>query len=387
MSEPNPHESDLILGRQNPPPINAAILGGLAGVKQRLESESIAARLQALNDTVQYRKDAIDLLIQSLPDSTDEVSQLAYKLLCDRLDKSEQNKLFRILANNTDSKPQLLRRIAHSNDLTTIKNLAGNFNTPLDILYKLGELDNMEKILSENIKGWSNIKCKIGYPTPSQLGNYLGYHTVVSLENLEKCYKQLIESYVSNETVENIKTAYEIYRNIARNPNSPIQLLLHLGRLFPGDFINNPILPHLMAENPKFINDGYDTQVAIAEYPDTPVNILQYLLEFGRHGVRKNIAIHPNISLEMLESMANYALEQYIGNDETPVSIAKNSKTPTHVLEKLAVYRENIITDTIWFRDEKERIKYQLGRSIADNPNTPEELRCKMPPVSTNIFW
>ncbi len=46
MSESNPRESDLILGGQNPPPTSAAILGGLAGVKQRLESESIAERLQ-----------------------------------------------------------------------------------------------------------------------------------------------------------------------------------------------------------------------------------------------------------------------------------------------------------------------------------------------------
>ncbi len=50
MSETNPRESDLILGGQNPPPLNAAVLGGLAGIKQRLESESIAARLQALNN-------------------------------------------------------------------------------------------------------------------------------------------------------------------------------------------------------------------------------------------------------------------------------------------------------------------------------------------------
>jgi hypothetical protein len=387
MSESNPHESDLILGGQNPPQTNAAILGGLAGVKQRLESESIAQRLQALNNAVAYGDNAIDLLIESLSDSTDEVSQLAYNLLCDRLDKIEQNKLFRILADNTDSKPQLLRKIAQSTDLTTIKNLAGNLNTPPDILYKLGEFDNMEKILLENIKGWLSLKRKVGYPTPSQLGNYFGYHPVVSLENLEKCYKELIEVYTSTKTVENIKNAYEFYRNIARNPNSPIQLLLHLGRLFPGDFINNPILPHLMAKNPKFINDSYDTQVAIAEYPDTPVNILQYLVEFGHHGVCKNVAIHPNVSLEMLESMANCAIEQYIGNDEIPVGIARNPKTPTHILEKLAIYRENIITDTIWFKNDKERIKYQLGRAIADHPNTPEELRCKMPPVSTNIFW
>jgi formylglycine-generating enzyme required for sulfatase activity len=39
MSELNPRRSDLVLGGQNPPPVNAAVLGGLAGVKQRLAYE------------------------------------------------------------------------------------------------------------------------------------------------------------------------------------------------------------------------------------------------------------------------------------------------------------------------------------------------------------
>ncbi|PSB48471.1 hypothetical protein [Chamaesiphon polymorphus] len=37
MSETNPRESDLILGGQNPPPVNAAVLGGEDGRKQRLQ--------------------------------------------------------------------------------------------------------------------------------------------------------------------------------------------------------------------------------------------------------------------------------------------------------------------------------------------------------------
>jgi eukaryotic-like serine/threonine-protein kinase len=39
MSDPNPLKSDLVLGGQNSPPINAAVLGGDAGKKQRLVHE------------------------------------------------------------------------------------------------------------------------------------------------------------------------------------------------------------------------------------------------------------------------------------------------------------------------------------------------------------
>ncbi|WP_310425662.1 hypothetical protein [Chamaesiphon sp. VAR_48_metabat_135_sub] len=44
MSAPNPHESDLVLGGQNPPPINAAVLGGEAGKKQKLQYKQAFAK-------------------------------------------------------------------------------------------------------------------------------------------------------------------------------------------------------------------------------------------------------------------------------------------------------------------------------------------------------
>ncbi len=84
MPELTPSESDLVLGGQNPPPINAAILGGLAGVEQRLASESIAERLQALNDTCQYGEKAIELVTKALTDESYEVRVLAIKLLSER---------------------------------------------------------------------------------------------------------------------------------------------------------------------------------------------------------------------------------------------------------------------------------------------------------------
>jgi hypothetical protein len=85
MSDLNPNESDLVLGGQNPPPANAAILGGFAGAKQRLKSESIAEKLWALNNAVQYGDKAIDLALEALTDEAHEVRRLAKRLLRDRL--------------------------------------------------------------------------------------------------------------------------------------------------------------------------------------------------------------------------------------------------------------------------------------------------------------
>jgi hypothetical protein len=378
MSETNPHKSDLVLGGQNPPPTNAAILGGLAGVKQRLESESIEQRIQTLNDTVQYGKDSIDLLMQSLSDSADEVSKLAYELLCDRLDKIEQNKLFRVLSSDPKSKPHLLAKISLSNDLATIKNLANNPNTSPDILSKLGNTGNMSKMLAENIQGWSKFKYKV----KSNPFGY-GYGAVI---NLKVHYQKLADTGISTDIIETIKSACEIYRDIARNPNSPIPVLLILGGLFPKDFLDNPVLPQLILESPNFIYSSFHTQRAIAEHPDTPIDILKYLLEFGGISLRKEIAANPNTTLDILEQLTKYVLNSKTEVNPVSVGIAENYKAPACILEKLAEYREQIIIRHSDFVKEEEEIKYKLGQAIAEHPNTPKDLRIKMSSVSQNMF-
>jgi Leucine-rich repeat (LRR) protein len=93
MSENNPHQSDAVLGNQNLPPSDGGILGGLAGVKQGLASESIGQRLQALNNSVKYGTDAIDLACEALIDDAEEVRRLARKILRDRLGEAGREAL------------------------------------------------------------------------------------------------------------------------------------------------------------------------------------------------------------------------------------------------------------------------------------------------------
>ncbi|MBD2096393.1 HEAT repeat domain-containing protein [Trichocoleus sp. FACHB-591] len=83
MSEltPQPRSSDAILGGQTLPPVMGAVLGGLAGVKQRLKSETLVARLSALREAIQYGDSGIDLAIQALSDSSEPVRRLACRLL------------------------------------------------------------------------------------------------------------------------------------------------------------------------------------------------------------------------------------------------------------------------------------------------------------------
>ena len=59
MSANEPREYDAVLGGQNFPPINAAVLGGIAGVKHRLASPSVEAKREAISDAINYGEDRI----------------------------------------------------------------------------------------------------------------------------------------------------------------------------------------------------------------------------------------------------------------------------------------------------------------------------------------
>jgi formylglycine-generating enzyme required for sulfatase activity len=81
-----PREYDAVLGGQNSTPINAAVLGGIAGVKSRLSSPCVEVRIAALSEAPKYGEAGLDLIIGALRDESMEVKVAAYSLLKDRQD-------------------------------------------------------------------------------------------------------------------------------------------------------------------------------------------------------------------------------------------------------------------------------------------------------------
>lgn len=80
MSESKPRASDLVLGG-HPTPKNGVVLGGLAGLEQRLASESLLLRLQGLKDIIHYGDRGVDIAVEALLDRNLQIRQLAGKLL------------------------------------------------------------------------------------------------------------------------------------------------------------------------------------------------------------------------------------------------------------------------------------------------------------------
>jgi formylglycine-generating enzyme required for sulfatase activity len=76
-----PREYDAVLGGQNSIPVNAAVLGGLPGVKSRLASPIVEVRIAALSEALKYGEAGLDLIIQALHDESMQVKFAAYSLL------------------------------------------------------------------------------------------------------------------------------------------------------------------------------------------------------------------------------------------------------------------------------------------------------------------
>ena len=75
-----PREFDAVLsGQALPPP--SLVLGGLEGVKHRLTSSVIEVQVAALSDALSYGEAGLELVIQALPNSSEQVQRVASLLL------------------------------------------------------------------------------------------------------------------------------------------------------------------------------------------------------------------------------------------------------------------------------------------------------------------
>ena len=79
--ETQPKKYDLVLGGHNPPPTDSLVLGGIEGVKKRLDSDDVEAKITALKDAIAFEDEGIDLVIDALEDESEIVQSKAYLLL------------------------------------------------------------------------------------------------------------------------------------------------------------------------------------------------------------------------------------------------------------------------------------------------------------------
>lgn len=81
MQNNQPREDDAVLGGQSPPPLQSMVLGGIEGVKLRLNSPVMEVRVAALNDALNYGNAGLELVTQALQDKSRQIQRSTYRLL------------------------------------------------------------------------------------------------------------------------------------------------------------------------------------------------------------------------------------------------------------------------------------------------------------------
>ena len=85
MNNPQqPREYDAVLGGNSPSLEGAAVLGGIEGVKLRLQNPDAKVRIAALEQALNYGEQGLDLVIAGLKDESWDVEYAAYSLLKSR---------------------------------------------------------------------------------------------------------------------------------------------------------------------------------------------------------------------------------------------------------------------------------------------------------------
>ncbi|MGF1488494.1 MAG: hypothetical protein ACFBSE_15520 [Prochloraceae cyanobacterium] len=155
----------------------------------------------------------------------------------------------------------------------------------------------------------------------------------------------------------------EVLNQIAKNPNSPPDLLIELAIGYLGCCIddlyleaiaNNPAIDLILLENPNFLENLYDRlekyglEIFIKKLPD---KFLKIASTSCYSSLRYFTASNENSPREILEKLAN---DPEIHIKE---AVARNKNTPIYILEKLANEAEE------WIKE-----------SLAENKNTPVDI-------------
>ncbi len=77
----HPTEYDAVLGNQVSVPVGAAILGGLSGVRSRLASPHLEAKIAVISEASQYGDVGFDLIVQLLQDKRGGIGRTPH-LMC-----------------------------------------------------------------------------------------------------------------------------------------------------------------------------------------------------------------------------------------------------------------------------------------------------------------
>lgn len=196
---------------------------------------------------------------------------------------------------------------------------------------------------------------------------------------LEKIYK---ETRLARNTTTLI---YEILKAVARNPNTPINILVELGNFFFEELCENPALELILIANIDLLEKINDLHPDFCYNPFHSENILpDFLLNYYcKHSdprLRMKVASNQTIAIKYLEQLSK---------DSDPgvrIAVVENPTTPSFILNKLVGDRNSTVRQAVAYATTNLELLKQLSEDsnssvrsiVAENSNTPSFLLKKL---------
>ncbi len=180
----------------------------------------------------------------------------------------------------------------------------------------------------------------------------------IALKECEVVSLHLIDDYPDLELMmRECKNSTMILAAIAKNSNTPPNILMDLFKYFPVEILNNRAFSLIILENPNFLSEAYETnpeKYHIFSMDGVPLFFIEWGVNHFEKGTRES-AIYSIKSHELLEKFSKHH------NHLVRACVADNLKTPSHVLEILAL-------------DENDQVR----QKVANNYNTPVDILLKL---------
>lgn len=229
-------------------------------------------------------------------------------------------------------------------------------------------------------KGPSTLATDPGTPV-EQLAEYFGnQHLHPSLaENPVLPQKMLVELAQSRKAV--------VRKRVAANPNVPYDLMLELAREFPDQFLENPVFPLLLLENPlMFAEWPIASLKGLLRSKNPPAELLAWAAHHRDAGVIQALLLNPLVTREMLQvALENHpALRSLITTHRNWDTLVVDLKAVESLVWRAAVEqlpqesRCQVAGDPGMavgvLRELTEDASSRVRQAVAHNPATPVDL-------------
>jgi hypothetical protein len=144
---------------------------------------------------------------------------------------------------------------------------------------------------------------------------------------------------------------WQIRRLIANNPNTPTDLLWHLGIDFPEAVLGNPIFPLLQLEHLRLAAEIPPcTLTSLLQCPEVPIAFMEYAVSQQDYSLWLAVAYNHNTPSYLLANLARKSRHQ---DRELIRAVAAHPNTPPQLLTEII------------------DIGFSVAQIVAENPHTP----------------